>query len=139
MISISHKKVLVVDDNKLLAYVIEAILQGEGYEVRTAANGDQGYLMYLNFRPDIVLSDIWMPGKSGLEMMERIRSARSEVKTVYMTGEAEPVSLQLEEERKTFNISVLIKPFSRDELTGLIDELCRDEALKATQKIKEHI
>ena len=134
MEAINYRKVLVVDDDRLLAYVIQAILEGEGYEVRTASDGEEGYSTCLHFRPDIVVADIWMPRKSGLEMMEQIRTQRPEIKTIYMSGELNQARLRLDEERKKFRISVLRKPFSREELTKLIFNVSGGESAQDYQK-----
>lgn len=133
MESINYRRVLVVDDDKLLAYVIQAILEGEGYEVRTSSNGVEGYSTYLLFRPDIVIADIWMPRKGGLEMVEQIRMQHPEVRTIYMSGELDRARLRLEEERKKFRIGILKKPFSREELTKLIFEVSGEEPARDYQ------
>lgn len=59
-------KVLVVDDNKDLAELIQGVLEGEGVEVMSANDGIQGYANFLLFKPDIVITDIQMPGKPAL-------------------------------------------------------------------------
>lgn len=132
--TINYRKVLVVDDDRLLGYVIQAILEGEGFEVRTASDGEEGYSTCLLFRPEIVVADIWMPRKSGLEMMEQIRTQRPEIKTIYMSGELNQARLRLDEEQKKFCISILKKPFSREELTRLIFEVCGEGSAQNYQR-----
>jgi CheY-like chemotaxis protein len=63
-------KVLVVDDNRLLATTIQEILEDDGLEVMSAGDGIDGYSAYLSFQPDMIITDIQMPRKTGLEMMK---------------------------------------------------------------------
>ena len=67
-------KILIVDDNDVLAHVIQVILEDEGYEVRSAGDGQEGYFSYLHFRPDVVITDLNMPEKNGLEILKAIRA-----------------------------------------------------------------
>jgi CheY-like chemotaxis protein len=113
-------KILIVDDNQELAFLIKWMLEDEGFEVRSAKDGGDGYSAYLLFNPDIVLTDIQMPERNGLELMKHIRSHNPEVKTIYMSGDLAPYSSPLEEEKKKYHVGVLEKPFSRNELMNLI-------------------
>jgi DNA-binding response OmpR family regulator len=53
-------KILIADDNQDLAFFIKWMLEDEGYEVRSAQNGSDGYSTYLLFDPDLVLTDFQM-------------------------------------------------------------------------------
>jgi len=115
-------KVLIVDDNQDLASLIKLMLEDEGYEVKSAKDGQDGYSTYLLFHPDLVLTDIQMPEKNGLELMEYIRSHNPSVKTIYMSADLSRYWLPLEEERKKYHVGVLEKPFSKDELMSLVSQ-----------------
>jgi len=115
-------KVLVVDDNLDLASVIKWMLEDEGYEVRSAKDGQDGYSTYLLFHPDLVLTDIQMPGKNGLELMEFIRGINPTVRTIYMSGDLNRYWSPLEEEKKKYHVGVLEKPFSKEELMSLLSQ-----------------
>ncbi len=54
-------KILIVDDKQDLAFLIKWMIEDEGYEVKSAPNGSDGYSTYLLFNPDLVLTDIQMP------------------------------------------------------------------------------
>lgn len=116
-------KILIVDDNKDLALIIQIMLEDEGYEVRQAHDGQDGYGIFLNFKPDLVITDIHMPGKNGLELMEHIRRHDPSVKTIYMSGDLISFLSPLEEEKKRYPVSLLEKPFSKGELMGLLSGL----------------
>ena len=117
-----NTKVLIVDDNYLLAHLIQLMLEDEGYEARAAGDGREGYFSYLLFRPDVVITDLHMPGKNGLELMENIRRHDPKVKTIYMSGEPWLFWSRLEEEKTGYPVSILQKPFSKVELMRLLSE-----------------
>jgi CheY-like chemotaxis protein len=111
-----NTKVLIVDDNLLLASLLQIMLEDEGYETRCAGDGQEGYAGYLFFRPDVVITDL------GLELMNRIRRQNPGVKTIYMSGDLRPYSALLEEEASMHPVSILSKPFSKEDLLNLLAE-----------------
>jgi two-component system, chemotaxis family, chemotaxis protein CheY len=115
-------KILVVDDNRTLASVISCMLERKGHEVSSAFNGSEGYLEYFEFRPDLVITDIQMPGENGFELINHIREQDPSVKTIYMSGNLEKFNSLLEEEKRRFPINVLTKPFLMDDLISQVSE-----------------
>jgi CheY-like chemotaxis protein len=109
-------KVLVVDDNHFLADTIQEILEEDGLEVMYAKDGLDGYWAYLNFRPDVIITDIQMPRKNGLEMMKRIRIHNPAIRTIYMSGNVDSFRPVLAEEKKRYPVSYFEKPFSLESL-----------------------
>jgi len=64
-------KVLIVDDDEALADLIKKTIEKMGtYRVKTAVNGEEGYELFLHFKPDIILTDIQMPAKNGQDLFE---------------------------------------------------------------------
>jgi CheY-like chemotaxis protein len=115
-------KILIIDDNQSLATVIQYMLEGKGYEVSSAFNGLEGYSAYFEFRPDLVITDIQMPGENGFEMMNHIREKDPSVKTIYMSGNLDLFNSLLEEEKRRFPINVLRKPFFIEDLITRVTE-----------------
>jgi CheY-like chemotaxis protein len=115
-------KILIVDDNQDLAFLIKWMLEDEGYEVRSAQNGSDGYSAYLLFNPDLVLTDIQMPEKNGLELIREIRTHNPSVRTIYMSGDLGLYGPPLEEEKEKYHVGVLEKPFSKNELISLVSQ-----------------
>lgn len=113
-------RVLVVDDNRVLADAIQSILEDEGMEVISANDGKAGYDAYLWFRPDVVITDIQMPGENGMEMMAQIRIHDPMIKTVYMSGNINAFRRLLEGEREHYPVSFFEKPFSLKSLETMI-------------------
>jgi two-component system, response regulator, stage 0 sporulation protein F len=116
-------KILIVDDNQGVASVIQMMLEIEGHEVCSALNGHDGYLAYLQFHPELVITDIQMPGENGFELMNHIREQDPAIKTIYMSGNLEQFYPLIEAEKNLYRINYLDKPFSREELMGRVSEL----------------
>jgi len=116
-------RVLVVEDNEGLAFIVQIVLEAQGYQVRTARDGRDGYLTYLLFMPDLVITDIEMPQVNGLEMMRAIRMHDPKVRTIYLSGQLCRFRSLLEDEQKTYGIDLLRKPFSSIELTRLVSKV----------------
>src|SRR5512141_196792 len=66
--------VLIVDDEEAGRETLESILEGEGYNIITAENGPQAIEKAKTYFPDVILLDVMMPGMTGFEVCERIRS-----------------------------------------------------------------
>jgi len=113
-------KILVVDDDDNLSFLIGERLGNEGYEVRSAESVAEGYLTYLKFRPDLVLTDVSMRGETGIELVERIRIHEPEIPTIYMTGDPDRYRSELEVENTVHHSQVLLKPFSERNLLDAI-------------------
>lgn len=119
-------KVLVVEDDASLATIIQIALEANGYEVRTARDANEGYLTFLMFQSDVVVTDICMPFKDGLQMMAEIRMHQPHIKTIYVTAQGDQYRLQLEREKTEYPVKVLEKPFSWAELANHIAVLAQE-------------
>jgi two-component system NtrC family response regulator len=82
-------KVLIVDDEKNYLLVLEDLLCDEGYEVLTASNATEGFEILQRETIDTVLSDIKMPGMTGVELLEKIMGIDSDMPVILMTAYAE--------------------------------------------------
>jgi CheY-like chemotaxis protein len=126
-------KILVVDDNYFLASTIQAVLEDEGYEVMSATDGINGYSAYLFFEPDLVITDIHMPGENGLEMMERVRTHNPMIRTIYMSGDIRSFREALLEEEKKYPVCFFEKPFPLESLmqflSGPTADPCREKQI----------
>ena len=67
-------RVLIADDNPQNAELLDAHLDGTGYETRIAANGEETLQLARDWRPDVVLLDVMMPKLSGFEVCKRLRA-----------------------------------------------------------------
>lgn len=115
-------KVLVVDDNEFLASAIQSVLENEGLDVVSAKDGIEGYQAYLLFNPDLIITDIQMPERNGLEMMELIRTHSPMIKTIYISGKPSSFWPSIREEERRYQVSYFEKPFSFESLKKAVLE-----------------
>ena len=82
------KKVLIVEDAADIRNALKMLIEYEGYEVLTASNGQEGYLLAQAHTPDLILMDLAMPGKDGIEATRLIRSdpKTSEIPVICITS-----------------------------------------------------
>ena len=113
-------KILIVDDDVNLAFLLQQRLESEGFEVENANSVTAGYLTYRSFKPDLVLTDISMGDESGFDLMHRIRNDAPRIKTIYMTGDLSRHLSALEQERNQHHAMFLSKPFSERNLLDSI-------------------
>ncbi len=78
--------ILLVDDEEGIRTVLGISLADAGYHVTTAASGEEALARFAERRPDIVLTDIKMPGLSGLDLLERIKATDPDVEVIMLTG-----------------------------------------------------
>jgi two-component system NtrC family response regulator len=78
--------ILVVDDDENLRWVTQTQLEDAGYQVTTVSNGEAALSVLDHERPSLVLTDLKMPGISGLELLQRIRSQEPELPVIMMTA-----------------------------------------------------
>ena len=81
-------RILVVDDEETVADLCQEFLGGEGYELKVARSGEEAIRQLPLVRPDVVLTDINMPGLTGLEVMRYAKEADPEVCVIVVTGHA---------------------------------------------------
>jgi len=80
------KKILVIDDDQQFNRMICMILEDAGYEVRSAPNGQEGLGIFTKERPDLVITDLYMPEKEGLETIIELRQTDKEIKILVVSG-----------------------------------------------------
>ncbi len=83
-------RVLVVDDNSFIRETARVILESEGYEVLTVADGLEGLQALTGALPDVIISDLHMPRMSGFEFLAVVRKRFPHIATVAMSGEYIP-------------------------------------------------
>src|SRR6187200_1472928 len=72
-----HSRVLVVDDEPQITRVLRTVLSSQGYQVRTAAEGESALTNFKEWGPELVITDLYMPHMNGVELCRRIRALSS--------------------------------------------------------------
>ena len=87
-----NERVLVVDDENLILKIISDILLKEGYEVKTAFNCEKALQLLREYSVQVVLTDIRMPEKNGIDLLEEVRNFNPDIPVIIMTGYASLVT-----------------------------------------------
>jgi two-component system sensor histidine kinase/response regulator len=106
-------KILIIDDEEVILDSCASILRAEKYEVAAAPDGTRGLEQAREFRPDVTVVDLKMPGLSGHDVIERLRALDPDAVVVVITGYA-TVSSAVESMRRGA-YDFLPKPFTPDE------------------------
>jgi len=116
----AKKKILLVEDEKDLGYVLKANFKAEGYDLTVARSAEDGLVAARKHKPDLVISDIMLPGMDGLEMVRLLRQ-ESTVPVMFLSAKKHETDRVV-----GFKLGAddyLVKPFSVREL------LCRVKAI----------
>ncbi|MBF0457422.1 MAG: response regulator [Nitrospirae bacterium] len=126
------RKLLVVDDERALLDSVAFILKREGYEVSTATSGMEALEQLKNGHYETVISDIKMPGMSGLELTEAIKLSGIETQVILMTAFVE-IKTTIEAIRKNA-FDFIIKPFDPKDLIMAVGKAVRFNHLLTIEK-----
>jgi two-component system response regulator MtrA len=110
-------RVLVVDDDAALAEMLSIVLRNEGFDSRVCLTGDRALADFRDYRPDVVLLDLMLPGKDGIDVCKEIR-AESGVPIVMLTAKGDTVDVVVGLESGADDY--VVKPFKPKELVARI-------------------
>lgn len=117
-------KILIVDDEALVLTGWEYTLSLAGYSVRTASNGREAVKLAAEERPDVVLTDLFMPEMNGVEVCRKIKSMYPETEVVLVSGHPEEImKYQGDFVRVGGKDEVLRKPLLRDEIVSAVNKI----------------
>jgi DNA-binding NtrC family response regulator len=121
-------RVLVIDDETSILNTIGILLRGEGFDVTVRASGREALERWEEENPDVVISDIRMPGITGMEVLAGVRERDPDVPVILMTAQASLQSAIEAVNRGAFYY--LQKPFANDELVALCRRAAETRQLK---------
>jgi two-component system nitrogen regulation response regulator NtrX len=120
------KKVLVVDDDPTIRTILNDYLTTLGFEVLHADDGHKGWEIFKMQQPQMVIADIFMPGMTGVELLEKIKASDQPAPVVLISGvQLSEAEVQMQRERAD---GFLEKPYMFWQLKELIAKLLPDAA-----------
>jgi DNA-binding NtrC family response regulator len=121
-------KILVVDDEQLIRWSLEQSLKKQGYEVTTAASGEDALRVLREETPDLMLLDIQLPGMNGMDVLEKVKDLEEDIIVIMLTALG-----VLETAVKAMRMGAydyINKPFNLDELAIVIKKALETGELK---------
>jgi DNA-binding response OmpR family regulator len=118
--------ILVIEDDIQLQKMIYQMLTSEGYDVQQALNGSEGISCYLKTPADLVITDIIMPEKTGLDIISELKRIYPEIKIIAMSGGGRADVKLLDMAQTLGAKGILRKPFSRAELIDTVNNVLGD-------------
>ncbi|MBI5381122.1 MAG: response regulator [Opitutae bacterium] len=116
-------RILVIEDEALMRKAIAISLQRAGHVVVTADNGKHGVNLYMETRPDLVLTDLMMPEKDGVETIIEIRRADPSAKIIAMSGAALGAEVFLPAAKTLGAIRILSKPLDATQIVQTVAQV----------------
>jgi len=114
--------VIVIDDQEPIRRIVRSALERAGHEVREADDGELGLQLLERHAADVVLSDIFMPGMDGIQMLRQIRKRFPAVKVIVMSGGDSSGMLDLRRDAELLGaVKSLAKPFTTHEIVAAVN------------------
>jgi len=122
-------KILIIDDETHILFMLKKMLERSGYETELATNGVEGIELFKKSKPDLIITDIIMPEKEGLETIREMRRLKSDLKIIAMSGGGKVSADNYLMIAKIFGASrIMYKPFAVKEMLAAVRELLGDES-----------
>lgn len=126
-------RILIVDDEPKMGKILSRVLAREGHQVESSERPEEALELLAANPYDLLLTDMKMPGMTGLELMERARAANRQLEVIMMTAYAS-VETAVEAMKKGA-MDYLIKPFHNEELVMLVARLAETRSLKQENQV----
>ncbi len=111
--------ILVVEDHQDMIDLMQLVLEGEGFYVAIATDGEQAIEMLTQFRPAVVVTDLMMPKMTGVELIRHVKS-KPELADIPIVAMSAARSGELREAKAAGAVEVLTKPLDFDRLVELL-------------------
>jgi CheY-like chemotaxis protein len=115
------KKILIVDDEKEITYLVKKFLEPEGFEVFTANSGQEALALLETYTPDFIFLDLFMPGMSGWDVLKEIRKKLKHVPVAMLT--VQPLYESIDREEVEDIVDYITKPFDRADLIETLKQV----------------
>jgi CheY-like chemotaxis protein len=114
-------RIIVVDDEPMIAHTLVDILKGEGYEAVAVTEGASAVKSASAMEPDIVITDVIMPDLNGIEAAKQILKVCPRCRIILLSGQAASADLLAKATAEGYDFQVLAKPVSPDRLLSILD------------------
>jgi two-component system response regulator MtrA len=134
---VGKARILVVDDDAALAEMLTLVLHNEGFHSRIVGRGDEAHAAFLEYKPDLVLLDLMLPGTDGIEVCRQIRATpgpSAGVPIVMLTAKSDTIDVVVGLE--TGADDYVAKPFKPKELIARIRARMRHFEVPAPETIR---
>lgn len=122
-------RILVIDDDEQVLDMLYESLTREGYDVLRASNGEHGLRLYRQEPVDLIITDIIMPEKEGIETIIELQQDFPDVKIIAMSGGGRIGTKDYLHLAKIFGVHrTFTKPVAREQLLDAINELIKEES-----------
>ena len=119
--------ILLADDSPHAQRMGERILREEGFEVVSITNGETALLRLADVDPDLVIADVFLPGRNGFELCRHVKSLHRHVRVILTAGLLEQFDEQ--EARRAGCDAILKKPFEASKVVSTIEPLVKEAQL----------
>ncbi len=114
--------ILVIDDEEMARFTVRDMLEAAGHEVTEAINGDDGVALQLVHAFDLIITDMIMPKKEGVETIIELKQANPDQKIIAISGGGRTRNMDFLQMAEQFGADrILAKPFTEDELLESVD------------------
>ncbi len=121
------QRILIIDDEPHILLMLKKMLERTGYEIDLASNGKEGLDLFTRKPSDLVITDIIMPEKEGLETIREMKRMPPELKIIAMSGGGKISAENYLETAKIFGASRIIeKPFTQQHMEPTVNQLLEE-------------
>jgi two-component system nitrogen regulation response regulator NtrX len=127
-----------VDDEESIRHSLDGILRDEGYTTAQAADGDEALRLLQKETPDVMLLDVWLPGRNGIQTLQAVKKQRADLEVIMMSGHANVETAVKATKLGVFDF--IEKPLSLDEVVQTVDLALRQQRLlRENAELREHL
>jgi len=117
-------KIIVIDDEPYILLMLKKMLEKEGHQVEMATNGVEGIDLYHKNGADLIITDIVMPEKEGLETIINLKTENPSLKVIAISGGGRVDSREYLHSAQLLGAErIFQKPFNKDEIVRAVNEL----------------
>jgi CheY-like chemotaxis protein len=118
-------RILVIDDDANIRYTLRQMLTHAGHEVLEAPDGADGLRIFRQQRPDLVITDIFMPERDGLEVILALKREFPTMKIIAISGGGQYSDVEYLTISKKLGADLMLrKPFSRRDVLAALQKVC---------------